>query len=89
MYSASRIQLDVIQLKNIFRIHLLGQVRELLLISDVFQREQLMGFQRYISTVAALMIQILRNKNYAISVMVASRKQVTHLVGIDVVQHIA
>jgi len=45
-----------------------------------------MGIQRYISTVATLMKHILRNKNHAeISVMAASRKQVTHLLGIDVV----
>jgi len=35
------------------------------------------------------MKQILRNQNHAdISVMAASRKQVTHLLGIDVVQQI-
>jgi len=48
-----------------------------------------MGIQRNISTVAALMKQILRDLNYAdIAVMAASRKQVTHLLGIDVVQQI-
>jgi len=45
-----------------------------------------MGIQLYISTVAALMKQILRNQNYVdISVMAVSRKQVTHLFGIDVI----
>jgi len=45
-----------------------------------------MVIQGNISRVAALMKQILRNQNDAdISVMTASRKQVTHLLGIDVV----
>jgi len=57
--------------------------------SDVFQRDHILGIQRYISTVAALRKQILRNQNHAhISVMDASRKQFAHLLGIDVVQHI-
>jgi len=45
-----------------------------------------MGIQLNISTVASLMKQILRKQNYAdISVMAASRKHVTHMLGIDVV----
>ena len=81
-----RIQVGVISPKTIFGIHLIGQVHKLLLISDVFQRDYIMGFQRYISTVATLMRQVLRNQNYAvISLMAACRKQVTHLLGIDVI----
>jgi len=45
-----------------------------------------MGIQRYVSTVAALMKQILLNQNYVdISVMAASRKPFTHFLGIDVI----
>jgi len=67
----------------------LGQVRELFLISVVYQRDQIMGIQCYISTVAALMKQILRNQNYAdISVVAASRKHVTHTLTVDAVQQI-
>jgi len=48
-----------------------------------------MGIQLYVSTEANLMKQILRNQNYAvISVMAAARKQVTHLLRIDVIQQI-
>jgi len=48
-----------------------------------------MGIQRNISTEAAVMKQNLPNQNHAdICVMAASRKQVTHLLGIDVVQQI-
>jgi len=47
-----------------------------------------MGIQRNISTVATLMKQILCNQNYAyISVMASSRKQFTHLLGTNVVEH--
>ena len=70
-----RIQLGVIQPETILGIHLIGHVRKLFLISDVFQRDHIMGIQRYVSTVAALMKQILRNQKHAdISVMAASRK---------------
>jgi len=56
----------------------MGQIHELLLISDVFQRDQIMGIQRTISIVASLKKEILRNQNHAdISVKDASRKQVT------------
>jgi len=69
---------------TIFGIQLLGQVHELFLISDVFERDQIMGIQRYISIVAALMNQILRNQKHPdISVMAASRKKFTHLLGMD------
>jgi len=48
-----------------------------------------MVIQRYVSTVAVVMKQILRNQNHAdISVMAASRKQVAHLLGIDIVKKI-
>jgi len=48
-----------------------------------------MGIQRNISTVASLMKEILRNQNHAdISVMATSRKQVTHLLRINVVYQI-
>jgi len=50
-----RIQLGVIQPNTIFGLHMLGQLRELVLISDVFQRDQLMNIQGNISKVAALM----------------------------------
>jgi len=63
----------------------MGQIQELLLIRDVFQREQILGIQRNISRLASLMKEKLRNKIHAdISVMAASRKQVTHLVRINV-----
>jgi len=66
---------------------LIDQLRELFLIADVLQRDHIMVIQRYISRVACLMKQILRDQNDAdISEMAASRKQVTHLLGIDVVQ---
>ena len=82
-------KLGVIKPKIIFAVHLLGQVHELIHISDVYQRDQIMGIQGYISTVAALMKQILRNQNHAdISVMAASRKQITRFLGIHIVQHI-
>jgi len=84
--SSIRIQVSVIQPNTIFGIHLMGQIHELLLISDVFQRDQIMGIRRNISTVASLVKEILRNQNQAdISVMHTSRKQVTHLLGINVV----
>jgi len=84
--SLSRIQVGVILPKTIFGIHFIGQVLKLLLISDVFQRDHIIGIQLNISTVASLMKQILRKQNYAdISVMAAPRKHVTHLFGIDVV----
>jgi len=45
-----------------------------------------MGIQRYIFTVTTLIKQILRNQNYAdISVMATARKQVTHILGLEVV----
>ena len=63
--------------------------RELFRFSDDFQRDHVMGIQRYVSTVAPLMKKILRNQIHAdISVMAASRKQVTHVLRIDVVQQI-
>ena len=84
-----RIQVGFIQPETIFGIHLLGQVRELFLILDVFQCDHIMVIQRYVSTVAVVMKQILRNQNHAdISVMAASRKQVAHLLGIDIVKKI-
>ena len=65
---------------------LIHQVHEFLLISDYFQRDEIMGIQRYISTEASLLKQILRNEIYAdISVMVASRKHVRNLFRLDVV----
>jgi len=48
-----------------------------------------MSIQRYISTEAALMKQILCNQNHAnISLMAASRKHVTQLLRTDVVEEI-
>ena len=89
MGSVYRIQVGVIKPKTIFGIPLIRQVHKLLLISDVFQRDHIMGIQLYVSTEANLMKQILRNQNYAvISVMAAARKQVTHLLRIDVIQQI-
>jgi len=86
--SLFRIKVGVIQSKTIFGVHLLGQVCKLF-ISDDFQRDQITGIQRNISSVAALMKEILLNRNHAyISVMAASRKQVTHLLRINVVQQI-
>ena len=86
MASLCRILSCVIQPKTIFGLQLLGQLREMFLISDVFQRDQTMGIQRYISTEASLLKQILRNEIYAdISVMVASRKHVRNLFRLDVV----
>jgi len=55
----------------------MGQIHELLPISDVFQRDQIMGIQRNISTVVSMMKEILSNQNLAdIFVMAASRKRV-------------
>jgi len=72
-----------------FAIQLIDQVHELFLISDVFQGDNIMGIQRYVPTVAAMMKEILSNQNHADnSVMAASRKQVTHLLGLDVVEEI-
>jgi len=66
---------------------MIGQVREMVPTSDVFQRDHIMGIQLYVSTLAAMMKQLLRNQNHAdISVMAASRKQVAHFFVIDVVQ---
>jgi len=63
----------------------MGQAHEIFM-SEVLQREEIMGFQRNITTVASLVYQILRNQNQAdISVMAVSRKQVAHLFGINVV----
>ena len=60
---------------TIFRIHFLRKVHKQILNSDVFQRHQIMGIERNISTVASLMKQILRNENHAdISVIAAFRK---------------
>jgi len=86
--SFCRIQVGVIK-HNTFRILLIGKVHKLLLISDIFQRDQIMATQRNISTVASLMKQIFRNQNYAdISVMAASCKQVTRLLTISDVHRI-
>ena len=86
MWSLCRSQVTVVRPKTYLVIHMIGQVREMVPTSDVFQRDHIMGIQLYISTVAALMKQILRNQNYVdISVMAVSRKQVTHLFGIDVI----
>jgi len=64
----------------------MGQIHELLLIYDASQRDQLMGIQRNISTVASQMKEILRKQNHAdISVMATSRKQETYLLRINVV----
>jgi len=41
--SLCSVQVWVIQHITIFCIHLTGQVHELLLMSDVFQRDQIMG----------------------------------------------
>jgi len=87
--SLFRIQVGVIEPETLFGIQLLGQLHNLFIISDVFQRDQIMSIQRYISTVADLMKQIFRNQNNAdISVMAALRKQFTHLLITDVVQQI-
>jgi len=65
----------------------MGQIHKLLLISNVFRRDQITGIERNIFTVASLMKEILRNQNnFDISVITASRKQVTHLHRINVVQ---
>jgi len=57
------------------------------LVLGVFQRDQIMSIRRNISTVPSLMKQNLRNQHHAdISVMAATRKQVTHLLRINVVQ---
>ena len=85
--SLCRIKLVVIQTKTIFGVQLLDQLRELLLISDVYKHDHITGIQRNISTVAALKKQISRNQNHAdISMKAAYRKQVTHLLRIDVVE---
>jgi len=87
--SMIRIRVGVIQPKTIFRIPFLGQIHELLFISDVYQSDKIMDIQWNISTVSSLMKLNLRNQNYAdISVMPASCKQVTHLLGINVVLQI-
>jgi len=55
----------------------------------LFQRDQIMDIQRYISTVASLMKEILRNQNHAdIRMMAASRKVFTYLLRKDVVKQI-
>jgi len=84
--SLCRIQVGFIKPKIIFGFQLIGQVHKLLLISDFLNATTIMGIQRYISTVATLLKQILRNQNYAdISVLAASRKDVTHLLRIYVI----
>ena len=84
--SLSRIQVGVIKPNTIIGIHSMGQVHEQILISDVFQRNLIMGIERNISTIASLMKMNLRNQNHADNfVMAASRKQMTHLLRINVI----
>jgi len=75
--------------ETIFGIHLSDQVHKLLLISYVFQREQMMGIQLYMSAETTLMKQNLRNQNLVDTfVMAASRRQGTQLIRRNVVQQI-
>ena len=46
MGSTSRIQVGVLQPNTVFGLHLMDQVHKLLLIFDVFRRDQIMGIQR-------------------------------------------
>jgi len=87
--SSSRNQVGVIKRNTVFGKQLMGQIQELLLISDVLQRDSILGIQRNIYAVPSLMKEILRNQNHAdISLMAASSKQVTQLLRIKVIQQI-
>ena len=89
MGSSSRNQVGVIKRNTVFGKQLMGQIQELLLISDVLQRDSILGIQRNIYAVPSLMKEILRNQNHAdISLMAASSKQVTQLLRIKVIQQI-
>jgi hypothetical protein len=70
-------------------MYLSSEVRELILISNVFQEYQIFGIERNVPVVTALMEYVLSHKDDRnVAAVTAFREQVTDLVGIHLVQKV-